>query len=785
MGVSGLNKGTITNATNASPIVVTHNNHGLATGDVVIITGVEGNVSANGRWVVTVADSNSFSLDGSSGGGDYTTGGVVSEVLLATGVTSTSSAEVIKNDVQEQSTFTGTADIALSNTATSSSFSSFGVYDDGERLYYSIAEVDGSGVPNGNIETGIGIYRSETNTLEREQVLVKSGGSDSSPIDFGAGTKEVSGARFDSSDNEFLTSTGAEVPTAIIIGGLVFPQAELAAAEAEIMAYLRAGPTRVIPSTLNTGSQGLLVRTAGVAVRVAGFTGVSVTLLMMRGDTVPREMPLNIYDQRLMQGYLSVTARSSQTNLQRDREGSNNFVVLTPIDGNYQAMISLKTWVSRPVSRNGGYWSWCNFPILDYRNSTLVGRFYVDMNNLPSLPFRVVAARLPTQRAVSGVPVDIFIDGVQSVENFWGVEEPRPRIFAMPWYSPVARTNGLDGADRVGHELTTHDGVVCLSPRLASANGWMNETDVMYSETPSRYLYLGTVVPQVASGDEPPTTGLIVHNRPNKRCVWNHYNRVAYRDTKRGREGFYRQPTIATYQDGSGTELWGSLLDSSTAGRLRHQFILPDTSSAENQSASPKIEISVTSTPGPLKLRVAHEYRSSATASASTEYARINRNVDQGYGSLSIGDGNYHRLDGDGAARIDAPGGKGIFIGNNPRSGLYRRFWDWFIHNAGFPGGPGSGEKVGFGSFIVQVGLTSAVRSDGTPTRTLQAFYEEQTGLMLAPDNNASPTFCRWGFYGDAFQAELRAGHDLTASASRESDRSALTRCFFSAEGEC
>jgi hypothetical protein len=49
--------------------------HGLATGDRVIISGVLGNTAANGAWTITVTDPTHFTLNGSSGNGDYTAGG--------------------------------------------------------------------------------------------------------------------------------------------------------------------------------------------------------------------------------------------------------------------------------------------------------------------------------------------------------------------------------------------------------------------------------------------------------------------------------------------------------------------------------------------------------------------------------------------------------------------------------------------------------------------------------------------------------------------------------------
>ncbi len=67
--------GTITAATNTTPIVITSAGHGLATGDVVKITGVGGNTSANNTFVVTVLTLNTFELDDSSGTAEYTGGG--------------------------------------------------------------------------------------------------------------------------------------------------------------------------------------------------------------------------------------------------------------------------------------------------------------------------------------------------------------------------------------------------------------------------------------------------------------------------------------------------------------------------------------------------------------------------------------------------------------------------------------------------------------------------------------------------------------------------------------
>jgi len=67
---------TITDATNASPIVITTSAaHGFSSGDVVYITGVTGNLAANGYQRITVSDGTHFSLDDSEGDGAYVSDG--------------------------------------------------------------------------------------------------------------------------------------------------------------------------------------------------------------------------------------------------------------------------------------------------------------------------------------------------------------------------------------------------------------------------------------------------------------------------------------------------------------------------------------------------------------------------------------------------------------------------------------------------------------------------------------------------------------------------------------
>jgi len=73
----------ITAATNATPIVVTSNGHGLENGQRVRITGVLGNTAANGTWVVANKAANTFELQGSAGNGAYTSGGTWTRIDAA------------------------------------------------------------------------------------------------------------------------------------------------------------------------------------------------------------------------------------------------------------------------------------------------------------------------------------------------------------------------------------------------------------------------------------------------------------------------------------------------------------------------------------------------------------------------------------------------------------------------------------------------------------------------------------------------------------------------------
>jgi hypothetical protein len=67
--------GSVTNATFATPIVITSAAHGLQNGMRVTITGVGGNTAANTTAVVANKTTDTFELAGVAGNGAYTSGG--------------------------------------------------------------------------------------------------------------------------------------------------------------------------------------------------------------------------------------------------------------------------------------------------------------------------------------------------------------------------------------------------------------------------------------------------------------------------------------------------------------------------------------------------------------------------------------------------------------------------------------------------------------------------------------------------------------------------------------
>ncbi len=109
---SQFNNGTISAATNASPIVITSSAHGLTTGAYVTVAGVTGNSAANGTFVVTRVDNDTFSLDGSTGSGSYVDGGT----WVETGLYAVSISVLGTDGYEQKEAYTINFDFAISST---------------------------------------------------------------------------------------------------------------------------------------------------------------------------------------------------------------------------------------------------------------------------------------------------------------------------------------------------------------------------------------------------------------------------------------------------------------------------------------------------------------------------------------------------------------------------------------------------------------------------------------------------------------------------------------------
>ncbi len=90
LGVSGstiacIAAATVSNATNAAPIVITTAAaHSFIEGQYITIASVTGNTAANGNWTITYIDATSFSLNGSTGNGTYGSGGTATPLQFNT-----------------------------------------------------------------------------------------------------------------------------------------------------------------------------------------------------------------------------------------------------------------------------------------------------------------------------------------------------------------------------------------------------------------------------------------------------------------------------------------------------------------------------------------------------------------------------------------------------------------------------------------------------------------------------------------------------------------------------
>lgn len=91
----------VTDASNATPIVITAAGHGRSNGQTVGVQGVTGNTAANGSWTVANVSGDTFELQGSVGNGAYAGGGLVGLASTAAYDESPDKIEIIDNQIYE------------------------------------------------------------------------------------------------------------------------------------------------------------------------------------------------------------------------------------------------------------------------------------------------------------------------------------------------------------------------------------------------------------------------------------------------------------------------------------------------------------------------------------------------------------------------------------------------------------------------------------------------------------------------------------------------------------
>jgi hypothetical protein len=447
---------TITDATNATPIVVTSTAHGLSSGNVVTITGVGGNTSANGIWSVTVIDADTFSLQNLSDGSDvagnsaYTSGGAFTVNTIDTSKNSAASISI-----KEYSTMSGTGDVTLNGPV--SGYSPFRSLADQTEVQYTIDVIDASGDPTGVYETGLGTYNSSSNTVTRNSVGSTSSSTEPSGFfDLPAGNKTISAIV--SSEQSFVGISWAN-STHVHTG--MISMAGNAPVGADSDRFGRSNTVTFAPMKTPAGTDPV--------------TG-TITLL---------------------------------------RTGYYQFGWLGPRQ-RYRAFVNVPITIFDPIvprDINRTAWITCR------------------LDQPSAIPVAYDPAKLPSQdHTYAQVPADIFM--YMPWEGYWG-PYPRPIMFYMNWATATARKSA-----GVGHDLlfdfnlpraagSSQPATNSGQQYLYTGDTWCTETDAALLDE-SRFLYVGTVCGNL-DGE--------AHCETRTRLTWSQYNRFRFSDGTRDAGG--------------------------------------------------------------------------------------------------------------------------------------------------------------------------------------------------------------------------------------------------------
>lgn len=454
----------ITNATNAAPIVVTATAHGFVTNDLVTVASVGGNTAANGSWFVTKIDADGFSIP-ANGNANYTSGGTATKITVDP--SSVVDGSII---IKHETTTTGTGSITVG--AIVSGYAPITMLEDGDSVGYRVDTVDGSDIPTGTYEVGVGVYNKSAGTVSRDSVTENDGddyGADLFPskVDFSAGTKTITvylaadpdrgispGGKTSLSDDLFTSSPS--VPDSVCYGVLV--GAGAGSNSYDISRPYRQGSVR---NTYIRCPEVYLVPVQGLPNRILLWYATT-TMVATTGGAVAQNVS----------GFFSV-----------------------PISAGIL-----------PRSIVGG-------------DAEISGTPYMNIDSASRIPFSYNAAKLTAQdHAYALTEFDIFAYAADSDTGL------AAKIFFLNWGGTASRNNGDAGSPK-GHEIYTDaQGWTYLDTQ--SESGWSSSwiTDDRFGmKDKRRYLYLGTMV-----GDRDST----VTNMPGFRGVWNKFVGDSYLDAR-------------------------------------------------------------------------------------------------------------------------------------------------------------------------------------------------------------------------------------------------------------
>lgn len=200
------------------------------------------------------------------------------------------------NRVWDTSTTTGTGTFTLSGTP-KTGYQAFSVVGNGNTCFYTIEAVDGSGVPTGDWEIGIGTYTSSGITLARTTVLKSS--NSNAAVNFSAGTKNVFIATpMPEAMDKWLhqTDTVANL-VALQAGRVVFPSNGYSIYRDTGSALVPWGPNFAFTdpnlqswSWVNQGSASVVTTNGGIFLSTPATSGSSLCQRVMTAPGTPYTM---------------------------------------------------------------------------------------------------------------------------------------------------------------------------------------------------------------------------------------------------------------------------------------------------------------------------------------------------------------------------------------------------------------------------------------------------------------------------------------------------------------